>query len=173
MTLVTEQLAVAAWFFLPFVVPIAIWVAWSDMARMKIPNVSVLALVAVFAVIGLLLVALGQWSFETWAWRWMHLVVVLAIGFVANLARAMGAGDAKFAAAMAPFIARPDTMTFIYLLAAVVLVGFTLHRIARASSWVRARTPDWESWTRKDFPMGLCLSSAFVLYLVAGALWGV
>ena len=28
--------------FLPFVLPIALWVAWSDMARMKIPNKAVL-----------------------------------------------------------------------------------------------------------------------------------
>ena len=65
-----------------------------------------------------------------------------------------------------------DALAFIYLLAAVVIIGFTLHRIARASTWVRARTPDWESWTRKDFPMGLCLASALAIYLAAGALWG-
>lgn len=170
--LVTQQIAAAAGWFLPFVIPISIWVAWSDMARMKIPNVAVLALVGVFAAVGLAIVATGLWSFDAWAWRWAHLVAVLLIGFLANMAGAMGAGDAKFAAAMAPFVARPDTLTFVYLLAAVILVGFTLHRIARASSWVRARTPGWESWTRKDFPMGLCLASALVIYLLAGALWG-
>jgi prepilin peptidase CpaA len=169
----TDQIAAAAWWFLPFVVPIGIWVAWSDMARMKIPNVAVLALVGVFAAVGLMVVATGIWAFETWAWRWVHLLVVLVIGFLANMVGAMGAGDAKFAAAMAPFIVRSDALVFVYLLAAVVIVGFALHRIARASSWVRARTPDWESWTRKDFPMGLCLASALVIYIAAGALWGV
>ena len=170
--LITQQTALVALWFLPFAIPIGIWVAWSDMARMKIPNYAVLALVAVFAVVGIGLALAGVWSFETWAWRWVHLVVVLLIGFLANMIGAMGAGDAKFAAAMAPFIGRPDALAFIYLLAAVVLIGFTLHRIARASKWVRARTPDWESWTRKDFPMGLCLASALAIYLVAGALWG-
>lgn len=170
--LLTQQVAVTALWFLPFVLPIAVWVAWSDMARMKIPNLAVLALVAVFAAVGLVLVATGTWSFETWAWRWTHLLVVLVIGFLANMAGAMGAGDAKFAAAMAPFVVRSDTLMFIYLLAAVVLVGFVLHRAARASAWVRARTPEWESWTRKDFPMGLCLASALAIYLLAGALWG-
>jgi prepilin peptidase CpaA len=168
----TDQLAAVALWFLPFVAPIAIWVAWSDMARMKIPNVAVLALVTVFALIGLVVVFFDIWTFETWAWRWSHLVAVLLIGFLANMAGAMGAGDAKFAAAMAPFITRSDALPFIYLLAAVVIVGFTLHRIARASSWVKARAPDWESWTRKDFPMGLCLAGALVIYLLAGALWG-
>jgi len=169
----TDQLAVAALWFLPFVLPIAIWVAWADMARMKIPNLSVLALVAVFAVVGLVVVWTGAWTIETWAWRWAHLGAVLVIGFLANMAGAMGAGDAKFAAAMAPFITRTDTLAFIYLLAAVVILGFTLHRIARANTWVRARSPDWESWTRKDFPMGLCLASALAIYLAAGALWGI
>ena len=45
----------AAW-FLPFVIPIAIWVAWSDMSSMKIPNKAVLALLAVLAGIAEILV---------------------------------------------------------------------------------------------------------------------
>ena len=32
----------------PFVVPITVWVSWSDMASMKIPNKAVLALMAIF-----------------------------------------------------------------------------------------------------------------------------
>jgi len=163
----TAQSAAAALWFLPFAIPIAIWVAWSDMARMKIPNKAVLALVAVFALVGLVALPL-----EVWAWRWLHLAVVLTIGFVASAAGLMGAGDAKFAAAMAPFVLREDLIMFGYLLAAVVLAGFAIHRIARAMSWVRARTPDWESWTRKDFPMGLCLGAALVFYLAIGAFWG-
>ncbi|SMH53022.1 prepilin peptidase [Maritimibacter sp. HL-12] len=163
----TAQTAATALWFLPFVVPIAIWVAWSDMARMKIPNKAVLALVAVFAVVGLLALPL-----EVWAWRWVHLAVVLALGFVASSAGLMGAGDAKFAAAMAPFVLRADLIIFGYLLAAVVLSGFAIHRIARAMPWVRARTPGWESWERKDFPMGLCLGAALVFYLAIGAVWG-
>ncbi len=163
----TAQTASAALWFLPFAIPIAIWVAWSDMARMKIPNKAVMALVAVFAVVGLVALPL-----EAWAWRWVHLVVVLVLGFVANAAGLMGAGDAKFAAAMAPFVLREDLIMFGYLFAAVVLAGFAVHRIARASSWVRARTPGWESWQRKDFPMGLCLGGALVFYLALGAVWG-
>lgn len=163
----TAQTAAAALWFLPFVIPIAIWVAWSDMARMKIPNKAVLALVAVFAVVGLVALPL-----EVWAWRWAHLAVILALSFVATAAGLMGAGDAKFAAAMAPFVLREDLIVFGYLFAAVVLAGFVVHRIARAMPWVRARTPGWESWERKDFPMGLCLGSALVFYLAAGVVWG-
>lgn len=169
---VTDQIATAALCFLPFVFGIGIWVAWSDMARMKIPNIAVMSLVGVFVVVGLGLVAAGLWSLETWAWRWAHLGVVLAVGFIANMAGAMGAGDAKFGAAMALFIPSGDALFFFGLLAVVIVVGFTLHRIARASDRVRARTPDWESWRRSDFPMGLCLSSALTLYVAIGAIWG-
>lgn len=163
----TAQSATAALWFLPLAAPIAIWVAWSDMARMKIPNKAVLALVAVFAVVGLAALPL-----ELWAWRWSHLAAVLAVGFVANAAGLMGAGDAKFAAAMAPFVMREDGVLFAYLLAAVVIAGFVTHRLARAVPAIRARAPHWESWSRNDFPMGLCLGGALVFYLLLGAVAG-
>ncbi len=161
------QSAATSLWFLPFALPIAIWVAWSDMARMKIPNKAVAALFLVYAVVGLVALPL-----EEYLWRYTHLVVVLVVGFFANAVRALGAGDAKFAAAMAPFIALPDAVTFVYLFAVVLLAGFAVHRLARATPAIRRRTPDWESWTRKDFPMGLCLGSALAIYLAAGVIWG-
>ncbi len=164
----TAQTSWAALWFLPFATPIAIWVAWSDMARMKIPNKAVMALVAVFAVVGLVALPLPDYG-----WRWTHLAVVLAIGFIANAAGLLGAGDAKFAAAMAPFVLRDDLVLFGYLFAAVLLAGFAIHRLARRVPALRARAPDWESWERKDFPMGLCLGAALVFYLLIGAVWGV
>ena len=45
----------ALW-FLPFVLPICIWVALSDLREMRIPNVAVLSLAGGFLVVGLLLV---------------------------------------------------------------------------------------------------------------------
>ena len=57
----------AAW-FLPFILPIAIWVSWSDLAHMKIPNKAVIAMLAVFALVGL--VAL---PFEEYLWRYAHI----------------------------------------------------------------------------------------------------
>ncbi len=94
---------------------------------MRIPNVSVLALVAVFALVGPLVLPLGEWG-----WRWLHLAVVLVIGFVLNLARAVGGGDAKFAAAMAPFVSRPDAGAFLVLFAVMLLAAIATHRAARA-----------------------------------------
>ena len=57
--------AQAALWFLPFCVPVAIWVAWSDMASMKIPNKAVLTMAAIWAVVGLLAFPLPQYG---WGW---------------------------------------------------------------------------------------------------------
>lgn len=156
----------AAW-FLPFVVPIAFLVAQSDMARLKIPNTHVIALVAVFAVVGLIALPFGDYL-----WRWSHLGVVLVIGFLLNLAGAMGAGDAKFAAAAAPFVALGDLTLVFAILAAASLAGFATHRLAMRSFGPRV-APEWESWTSgRRFPMGLPLAMALVFYLAAGIFLG-
>lgn len=153
--------------FLVTTLPIAIWVAWSDMATMKIPNMAVIALVAVFAVVGLLALPLPEYL-----WRYSHLIIVLIIGFVLNLAGAIGAGDAKFAAAMAPFVPTVDAMPFMMLFAAVLLAAFATHRLFRAIPSVRRGFPEWESWTRRDFPMGLALSGALIAYLGLATAFG-
>ncbi|MFA7433189.1 MAG: prepilin peptidase [Gemmobacter sp.] len=162
-----ETTAATALWFLPFVVPIAIWVAWSDMKFMKIPNKAVLALAAVFLVVGPIALPLAEWG-----WRWTHLAVVLVIGFLMSMATMIGAGDAKFAAAMAPFIALGDLGLFMGLLAAALLGAFLAHRLLRAWPAFRNATPDWVSWTHHKFPMGLALGGALVMYLVAALRFG-
>lgn len=153
--------ATAALAFLPFVVPIGLWVAWNDMKHMKIPNKAVAALLVVFLLVGPLVL-----PFETYLWRWVHFAVVLAIGFVLNLMRLVGAGDAKFAAAMAPFIAVQDLVPLMWLFAGVVLAAYVTHRGLRAVPAVQRATPDWTSWQRRrDFPMGLALGPTLIFYV--------
>lgn len=151
--------ASAALWFLP-AVPVALWVAWSDMAAMRIPNAAVLALMAIFAVLGLAALPLG-----VWAWGWAQFALVLVVGFALNMARALGAGDAKFAAAMAPFVAPADAALFLVMFALVLLAAFATHRGVRAVPALRGLTPGWESWRRRDFPMGLALGGVLILYL--------
>ena len=163
-------LAISAWsalWFLPFVLPICIWVAWNDMKFMKIPNRAVIALTAVFVLVGLIALPLPEYP-----WRLLQLLVVLAIGFVLNMAGALGAGDAKFAAAAAPFIAPGDLSLVLYLFAAVLLAAVATHRLARRIGPIRRLTPDWQSWQRRDFPMGLALGAGLGFYLIGGALYG-
>ncbi len=158
--------ASALW-FLPFAVPISIWVAWSDMKFMKIPNMAVLALFGVFVIVGLIALPLDEYL-----QRLLHLVVVLIIGFVISALGLIGAGDAKFAAVMAPFVALGDTFQMGYLLAAIILAAFVTHRLFQRSKAFRKLTPNWESWDNKDFPMGLALGSALVIYLALGVAYG-
>ncbi len=162
--MIQTSVSTALW-FLPFILPIALWVSWSDMKFMKIPNKAVMALTAVFAVVGL-----AALPFDVWAWRWTHLAVILTIGFVMSTAGMLGAGDAKFAAAMAPFFPLADASFVLALFAAAILAAFVGHRAARAIGPVRAATPDWLSWTHKDFPMGLALSGTLVIYFLAALL---
>ena len=156
----------ALW-FMPFAVPIGVWVAWNDMAFMKIPNKAVIALFVVFVAVGL--VAL---PFETYLWRYVQCAVVLAVGFLLNMVRAVGAGDAKFAAAMAPLVDPGDAQVVLVLFAAVLLAAFATHRGARALPAVRRAFPAWESWARGDFPMGLALGGTLIFYLALGVAFG-
>jgi prepilin peptidase CpaA len=159
--------AFSAYWFVPFVWPICFWAAWSDLARMRIPNKAVLALGAVFLLGGLLVL-----PFDTYLWRLVQLVVVLLIGIVMNAAGMIGAGDAKFAAAAAPFIASGDLRLLMALFAANLLAAVTTHRLVRMTP-LRRLAPSWQSWERGwDFPMGLSLGATLAAYLGLGLFFG-
>ena len=162
-----SQTVYSALWFLPFAIPICIWAAWNDMAFMKIPNKAVLALVAVFLVIGLIALPLREYP-----WRLLHLVVVMVIGFGLNMIGAIGAGDAKFAAAMAPFIALGDLRLLMVLFGTVLIAAYITHRAFKAMPSFRSRTAHWKSWEVKDFPMGLALGSTLAFYLGLGIAYG-
>lgn len=161
---------ITAWsalWFAPFVLPICVWAAMSDLRAMRIPNKAVMALAGVFIVVGLIAVPLAEYP-----WRLAQLVVVLMIGIVMNAAGMIGAGDAKFAAAAAPFIALGDLRLLLALFAANLLAAFTTHRLAKHSP-LRRLAPDWESWNRGwEFPMGLSLGGTLAIYILLGALYG-
>jgi prepilin peptidase CpaA len=153
----------ALW-FLPFVLPICFYVAWSDMRAMKITNPSVVALFVVFAVLGLIAI-----PFEDYIWRYLHVVVVLVAGMVLNAGGVMGAGDAKFLAAASPMVVVQDIPHISLIFAATLLAAWLTHRAAKYS-FVRELVPDWESWHRgRDFPMGLALGGTLAIYLVLAA----
>jgi prepilin peptidase CpaA len=161
------QSADAAFWLMLAAIPIAAWVVLSDLKSMRIPNLAVLALLGVYALIGALTLPLA-----TWAWAWLHFAVILVLGFVLSLTGGFGAGDAKFAAAMAPFVALGDARLFLVLLAAASLAGLITHRLARRLAVVRAQTPDWASWRRAEFPMGLALGPALIFYLALASIYG-
>ncbi|WP_411974677.1 prepilin peptidase [Sulfitobacter faviae] len=160
--------ATAALWFLPFVLPICFYVAFTDMKQMRITNQAVLVLTAIFVLLGLCLL-----PFDTYLWRLLSLVVVLVVGIVLNAAGVMGAGDAKFAAAAAPYIAWGDLRLLMMLFMATLLAAAATHRGVKYTP-LRRLAPDWQSWQEtKKFPMGLALGTTLGLYLILGALFGV
>lgn len=158
--------AAALWFLVPSVL-IGIWVAWSDMKFMKIPNLSVIALTLVFVVLGPIAM-----PFDTYLWQLSHLPLVLLVGFVLNLAGAVGAGDAKFAAAMAPFFATGDLRLVLALAAAILLGAFAAHRLLGMIPAFRRAAVGWQSWQRHDFPMGLALAGVLIFYIAMAVRYG-
>ncbi len=159
--------ATAALWFLVFASPICLWVAWSDLRAMKIPNRAVIALVCVYLAVGIAVLPLPDYL-----WRLSHLAILLLAGIAANAAGLMGAGDAKFIAAAAPFVGLGDAATVMLLLAAVLLAAFVTHRLARISP-LRRLAPDWASWSAgRRFPLGLALGPTLALYLGLAAALG-
>lgn len=149
------------------VLPITIWAAGSDLKRMKIPNLSVLALALVWPALGWL--AVDTWA--SWAWGFALMGIVLVSGFLLYTTGTFGAGDAKFAAAMAPIFVGSSIARFLLILLVCMIGALILHRIARSIPAIRKMTPDWQSWEqRRYFPLGLALSAIVVLYLVL-AIW--
>lgn len=150
----------ALWFVAP-ALGLAVWVAWSDMKSMRIPNAAVLAMAAVWAMLGWPALGLAGWG-----WGWAVLGIVLAAGFAANQLGLIGAGDAKFAAAMAPLFSTGNWRLIFALFAACLLAAFVAHRGARALPALRRLVPDWESWRRADFPMGLALGGLLAIWVI-------
>lgn len=159
--------SMAALWFLPFVTPLCLYVALTDLRAMRIANGTVVAIAATFVLLGPLLL-----PFETYLWQLSHLGIVLIAGIVLNAAGVMGAGDAKFAAAAAPFIALGDVKLLFALYAAILLAAYAAHRIAKNTS-LRQMAPDWQSWDQgRKFPMGLALGPTLIAYLLMAAIYG-
>jgi prepilin peptidase CpaA len=149
------------------VLPIALWVSGNDMKHLKIPNKAVMALAAVWPLLGWLAVA----TWTAWFWGFALMAIVLVAGYLLYTTGTFGAGDAKYAAAMAPIFVGADIVSLLLLIAACLIGALIAHRIMRKIPAVRNLTPDWKSWTeRRYFPLGFALSGIVVFYLVA-AIW--
>ncbi len=159
--------AFAAWVFLPFVLPLCFYAAFTDLKEMRITNQMVVALAAVFVVIGP--VALG-WS--DYGAGLIRMVIMLIAGIALNAGGVMGAGDAKFIAAAAGFILPPDLQLVVLILSANLLAAVVTHRLAKHTP-LRRIVPDWKSWEAgRKFPMGLSLGTSLAIYLGLAAVFG-
>jgi prepilin peptidase CpaA len=157
--------AAQAWIFLPLALPIALWACYTDITEFKIKNVTVLALLGGFVVLGP--IALG---FEEYAWRFTHFGVVLLVGFILSAVMGIGAGDAKFAAAMAPFIALSDAGTVLVVWTMVTLATVLLYAVPRFIPMVAH--VGIRRASKMPFPFGIALAPTLVIYLVLGITQG-
>lgn len=156
----TQDFSLAATLYLIAAVPIGAFVAYSDLSRMKIPNIANYALVGSFALLGLVALPLTDYL-----WQWSHLIVVLLIGMVLNVAGVIGAGDAKFMAAAAPMIPLAAAHQLIPIAIVCLLAGFATHRLAKYTP-IKSMVPHWESWQSGNrFPMGFPLSMMLITFL--------
>lgn len=152
---------------MPFALPICLYVAFTDLRAMRITNQAVVALALVFAVVGVFV-----FPFPDYVWALAQLLIVLVVGIVLNAAGVMGAGDAKFIAAAAPYVAIGDLSLLLPLFAAVLLAAYGAHRVAKYTP-LRRLAPDWDSWEKgKKFPMGFALGPTLAVYLGLAAAYG-
>ncbi|PTQ75780.1 A24 family peptidase [Celeribacter persicus] len=157
--MITLPSQAALWFLLP-VALVCFLAAFNDLKRMKLPNTVVLALGAIYVVMGPFLLPIDQYL-----WGFAHALVMYPIALFAYAYLGVGAGDGKFAVAMSMFIPLADLGPVLTLFAAFLLGAFGAHRLLRALPAMRRATPDWVSWEHRKFPMGLALTGTMVSYL--------
>lgn len=157
--------AVAAWWYLPVVIPLSLWAMWSDLTTMKIPNRITDALVLAFVPLGLMAL-----PWQDFLWQLTHPAVMLALAVVLHAARIYGGGDLKFIVAASPYVMRPDLPLVAVLLALALLVGLGVHRLV-LRPLLRRRFPDWASWSATGrYPVALSLGPTLIVYLALAAI---
>lgn len=134
---------------------------WFDLKALRIPNWCVLAVVGLFIVTGL-------WGlpFDIFAWRFLHGVIVLFVGFglYSISGGNVGGGDIKLIAALTPFIAGRDVGFVLMVFALLAFAGLMIHRFVRAL--LRDRITGWAALDQKRFfPAGLLLGGTIMIYL--------
>ena len=170
--------AQAAYWFLPAVIPLAIYISWHDMRTMKITNKSLVVLLLCFAVLGPF-----AFGFPMYFWQWLHFPIVLVVCMALWALRVMGAGDAKMIAVMATFFVTDDWFLIGQLFLACILGSLAVHSIFRFTS-LKNLAPDWKSWhatsdslrgvtagNKMTFPKGFPLSMTLLFYLLLVAVY--
>ena len=158
--------AQAAHWFLPAIIPLAIFISWNDMRSMKITNNTVVVLLVAYGV-------LGPFAFglEMYFWQWLHFPVVLVICILLWMSRVMGGGDAKLIAAMSPFFVVSDLEVILRLFAACLISALIVHRLFMLTP-LKQPVAEWKSWDAgRFFPKGFPLSMTLLLYLVFAAIY--
>ena len=137
-------------------------IAWHDLKALRIPNWSVLAVLGLFFVTGL-------WGLplDVFAWRLLHGVIVLVLGFGLYTVAGghIGGGDIKMIAALTPFVPGAHLGFVLLVFVGLSFAGLLVHRLVRA--YLGGRTTGWAALDqRRFFPVGLLLGGTIMVYLV-------
>ncbi len=148
--------------FLIVVFPFCIYATWTDLKFLKIPNIVPISLAVVFILIGPLVLPFGEYGLR------------LLYGFVALLVAillfALGApgGDVKFTAALIPFVATTELLSFAMFVSLSAFMAVFTHLVF---DWLGLAPKAWASWQgggwRRRFPVGYALSGGILIYLAA------
>ncbi len=147
--------------FFTAALPLSLYAGLSDLRTMTIPNWVSIALIVAF-----LLIAPFVLPFETVLWRIGAGAAMLAVGFVLNAVGVMGGGDAKYLAAITPYISFSTVADFMFIFSISLLATLLLHRIAMRIGFIRRATDGWASWEAgRNFPMGISIAAGIIVYL--------
>ncbi|MEM1375455.1 MAG: prepilin peptidase [Pseudomonadota bacterium] len=154
----------AALVFLIVMVPVWFYMAWYDMARLKILNGLVLFVLGVFIFLGPLVL-----PWPVYLGQILQGAAVLGVCLVLYVAGTMGGGDAKFIAAASPYFMREDALLIVILFTACGVGAFVAHRMSLILGADRA-VPLWASWrSGRRFPLGYALGGVVSAYLAIAA----
>ncbi len=149
----------------PVTIPLGIWIAWSDMKFMRIPNEALVTLALSWVLLAWLIV-----PWQVWLVGLPVMVLAYVVAGLLYATGAYGAGDLKMMAAMSPFFIGADPRHVMLLFAACLLGALIAHRGARLIPAFRGAAPDWASWTHRKFPMGLALSGLLIFHPILAAI---
>ena len=148
--------------FLIVVFPFCIYATWSDLKFLKIPNIVPISLAIVFILLGPFLLPFGEYGL-----RLLYGVVALLIAILLFAIGAPG-GDVKFTAALIPFVATTELLSFAMFVSLSAFMAVFTHLIF---GWVGLAPKTWASWQgggwRRRFPVGYALSGGILIYLAA------
>jgi prepilin peptidase CpaA len=150
----------AALFLAALALP-CLWAAWSDLTTMTIPNRIVLAVAAIYVVLGPLVL-----PFDAYLWGFANGAIALVAGFLLFLTGQFGAGDAKFLAAIALYVGRIDVPTVLWIYAILALLSVAVVSLVKwRMKEFAAKGPLGSLREKRRFPLGLPLALSILVYL--------
>ena len=144
--------------------PLLFLTVFFDLKYFRIPNMLVLAILAVF------LVGVAPFlTMEELYRRGVLAIIVLAAGIVFVLLRAIGVGDIKASTVFVLFLEDYELALFMIALALASVVGLMMLKVMRPFVLRKnyEAIAEWQCWhDRQHFPFGFALAGA--LFMVVG-----